>query len=261
VNGWLEKILEAQRERLRRARQRVPLRALKDCLPAHPGGRLEESLRKREGLAIIAEVKRASPSKGMIRKDLDPARFARAYEQGGAKAISVLTEERFFLGSFKDLRIARAATRLPILCKDFIIDPYQVHEARVHGADAVLLILAILEDGRYQDLHALVLDLGMTPVVEVHDGGDLKRAQRGTVRAIGVNRRCLKTFRVDEGRCREMAGDLPAEAVKIAESGVRTREDVQALVSLGYDACLVGEVLVRSADPEALLRSWTSPPK
>jgi indole-3-glycerol phosphate synthase len=261
VNGWLEKILEAQRERLRRARRRVPLRALKDRLPAPPGGRLEESLRAGEGLAIIAEIKRASPSRGLIRKSLDPAGLARAYEGGGANAISVLTEERFFQGSFEDLLTARAATRLPILCKDFIIDPYQVHEARAHGADAVLLIAAILEDGRYQDLSALALDLGMTPVVEVHDHGDLRRAQRAALRAVGVNRRCLKTFRVDQRRCQEMVRDLPAEAVKIAESGVRTREEAQTLVSLGYDACLVGEALVRSADPEALMRSWTGPPK
>lgn len=261
MNTWLERILEAKRERLKRAKQKTPLLALKENLSDLPGSVFEQSLRKKGGLPVVAEIKRASPSKGILRKDLDPVRLARAYERGGAKAISVLTEEAYFLGSFGDLRRVRETTGLPILCKDFILDPYQVYEARHHGADALLLILPILEDSQYLDLHALALELGMTPVAEVHDRQDLRRALRAGVRVVGVNRRDLKTFDVDRTRSEDLLRDIPEGVVKIAESGVRSREEIQELQAKGYDACLVGEALVRAGDPEALLRSWTSPSK
>lgn len=258
MSTWLERILEAKRERLKRAKQEMPLSALKERLPDFPKSTFESSLRKKGGLPVVAEIKRASPSKGILRKDLDPVQLARAYENGGAKAISVLTEEAYFLGSLDDLRRVRENTGLPILCKDFILDPYQVYEARYYGADALLLILSILEDSQYLDLHTLALELGLTPVAEVHDQQDFQRALRAEVRAIGVNRRNLKTFEVERVRSEDLLGDLPEGVLKIAESGVRSREEIQELQAKGYDACLVGEALVRAEDPEALLRSWMS---
>ncbi|MBU4465212.1 MAG: indole-3-glycerol phosphate synthase TrpC [Actinobacteria bacterium] len=204
---------------------------------------------------IIAEVKRASPSRGDLADIPDPALQARLYEQGGASAISVLTEGRRFKGSLADLEAVRDAVSLPVLRKDFIATRYQVFEARASGADLVLLIVAALEQNLLAELHALVLELGMTPLVETHSAEEVARATDVGARLIGVNARDLSTFTLDRDLFGRMAGLIPSHAIKIAESAVLTPADVAHYRSAGADVVLVGEALV-TGDPVATLRSF-----
>lgn len=197
---------------------------------------------------IIAEVKRASPSRGDLAEIRDPAALARLYEQGGASAISVLTEGRRFKGSLGDLESVRAAVTLPVLRKDFIAEPYQVFEARAAGADLVLLIVAALEQSTLAELHTLIGELGMTALVETHSADEVARAADIGARVIGVNARDLSTFELDRDLFGSLAEQIPAGAVKIAESAVKTAEDVVHYRSAGADVVLVGEALVTS-DP------------
>jgi indole-3-glycerol phosphate synthase len=216
------------------------------------------ALRDAEGLAVIAEVKRRSPSKGDLAADLDPAALAQAYEQGGATCLSVLTDAEFFGGSPDDLRAARAATRLPVLRKDFTVSPADVCDARIMGADAVLLIAAALDDDELADLHTLALDIGLDALVEVHDEAELDRALAAGAHLVGVNQRDLVTFEVDDERAVRVGAAIPPTVVRVAESGVRGPDDAAALADAGFDAVLVGELLVTSGDPAAaveLLRS------
>lgn len=204
---------------------------------------------------IIAEVKRASPSRGDLAAIPDPAHQARQYEIGGASAISVLTEERRFKGSLDDLRAVRAEVQLPVLRKDFIATPYQVLEARAAGADMALLIVAALEQSLLAELHELVLQLGMTPLVEAHSADELARAADLGARLIGVNARDLTTFELDRDLFGRLSASFPADAIKVAESAVLTPADVAHYRAAGADAVLVGEALV-TGDPVATLRAF-----
>jgi indole-3-glycerol phosphate synthase/phosphoribosylanthranilate isomerase/anthranilate synthase/indole-3-glycerol phosphate synthase/phosphoribosylanthranilate isomerase len=203
---------------------------------------------------IIAEIKRASPSKGLIKDNVDPAATARTYKRAGAKAISVLTEEDYFKGSMDDLRSVRGAVDLPILRKDFIFDEFQIYEAAAAGADAILLIVAMLDDETLASLRYVAEDrLGMDALIEVHDLAELERARQIGARLIGVNNRDLKTFDVSLDVSRDLIGSAPAGAVMVAESGLKSREDIMDLKNRGFNGFLIGETLMRSPDPEQTL--------
>jgi indole-3-glycerol phosphate synthase len=201
------------------------------------------------GVGVIAEVKRRSPSKGALAEITDPAALAGQYAAGGARVISVLTERRRFGGSHADLRAVRAQVEVPVLCKDFVVSSYQVHEARAHGADLVLLIVAALEQNALVGLLERVESLGMTALVEVHTEAEADRALAAGASVIGVNARDLTTLDVDRSTFERIAPGLPSEVVKVAESGVRGPHDLIAYASAGADAVLVGEGLVTAGDP------------
>lgn len=203
------------------------------------------------GIAVIAEVKRASPSAGPLAPISDPAKLARAYQDGGARIISVLTEERRFHGSLDDLDAVRAAVSIPVLRKDFVVRPYQIHEARAHGADMLLLIVAALEQPALESMLERTESLGMTALVEVHTEAEADRALKAGARVIGVNARDLKTLKVDRDCFARIAPGLPSDVIRIAESGVRGTADLLAYAGAGADAVLVGEGLVKSGDPRA----------
>ncbi len=205
-------------------------------------------------LAVISEIKRRSPSKGDLRPDLDPSDLSATYERGGAACLSVLTDEEFFGGSTADLRAARAASSLPILRKDFTVSPHDVADARIMGADCVLLIAAALRTCELVDLHALAIELGLDVLVEIHDEHELDAALEADATLIGVNQRDLVTFEVDHARAVRVAGVIPDGCVTVAESGVRGGDDARSLEAAGYDAVLVGETLVTSSDPAAAIR-------
>ncbi|MDQ1731935.1 MAG: indole-3-glycerol phosphate synthase [Pseudonocardiales bacterium] len=201
------------------------------------------------GVAVIAEVKRRSPSKGALAEITDPAALAAEYQDGGARIISVLTEQRRFGGSLEDLDRVRSSVTIPVLRKDFVISSYQVHEARAHGADVVLLIVAALEQNALIGLRERIESLGMTALIEVHDEDEASRAVDAGAKVIGVNARSLKTLEVDRSIFERIAPGLPSGIVKIAESGVRDAHDLLTYASAGADAVLVGEGLVTSGNP------------
>ena len=205
--------------------------------------------------AIIAEVKKASPSRGLLAPDFSPVRTAQQYQQGGAVAISVLTDQEFFQGSLADLEAARAACHLPILRKDFTIDPLHIIEAAAHGADAILLIAAILDSTEMRTLRELAESLGMAALVEVHTADELQATIDSGARIIGVNNRDLHTFHVRLELSLELAESIPSEATRVAESGIFTAADVRRLGDAGYQAFLVGEALMKASDPAEALRS------
>jgi indole-3-glycerol phosphate synthase len=209
------------------------------------------------GTSVIAEVKRRSPSKGDLAEIADPATLAQAYARGGAAAISVLTEQRRFGGSLADLEAVRAAVGTPLLRKDFVVTPYQLHEARAAGADLVLLIVAALDQPTLERLYAEARDLGLTPLVEVHDEEETRRAVDLGADLVGVNSRNLKTLDVDPGTFGRLTPLLPADCVKVAESGVTGPADVARFAREGADVVLVGEALVRDGDPESAVRAMT----
>jgi indole-3-glycerol phosphate synthase len=247
---YLDRILAAHRARA--AADDREMAALVTEARSQPAARgFTAALRAAEGVGVIAEVKRRSPSKGDLAGDLDPAALARAYERGGATCLSVLTDAEFFGGSPDDLRAARAATRLPVLRKDFTVAPTDVCDARIMGADAVLLIAAALDDDELGELHTLALDIGLDALVEVHDETELDRALTAGAHLIGVNQRDLVTFQVDNARAARVGRAIPDAAVRVAESGIRGPDDVAPLVAAGFDAVLVGELLVTADDPEA----------
>jgi indole-3-glycerol phosphate synthase len=209
------------------------------------------------GSSVIAEVKRRSPSKGALAEIPDPASLARHYAAGGAAAISVLTEERRFAGSLDDLRAVRAAVDTPLLRKDFLVEPYQVLEARAAGADLVLLIVAALDDATLRRLHDLAGELGLTTLVEVHDEAEAARAVDLGAELVGVNARSLRTLDVDPDTFGRLARLVPADRVLVAESGISGPVDVKRYVAEGARAVLVGEALVKDGDPEAAVRAMT----
>ena len=206
-------------------------------------------------LRVISEIKRRSPSKGALNADLDPAEMARRYELGGASCLSVLTDVEHFGGSVADLQAARAACSLPVLRKDFTVSANDVCDARIMGADCVLLIAAALEPAELADFHALATEIGLDVLVEIHDERELEHALAARATLVGVNQRDLVTFQVDHERAVRMAGVIPNSAVKVAESGVRGPDDARSLRAAGYDAVLVGETLVTAADPTAALQA------
>jgi indole-3-glycerol phosphate synthase len=205
--------------------------------------------------AVIAEVKKASPSKGLLAADFDPAAIARLYEIGGAAALSVLTDEKHFQGSLSDLEAARKAVRLPALRKDFTIDPYHVHQAAAHRADAILLIAAILSERQMRDFRELAGGYRMAALVEVHDAGELQAAIASGARMIGVNNRNLHTFEVSLETSLRLAEKIPGDVLAVAESGIHSAADVKRLRAAGYRAFLVGEHLMKSGDPASALRA------
>jgi indole-3-glycerol phosphate synthase len=199
-------------------------------------------------IRLIAEVKKASPSAGVIREDFDPVAIAKIYEAHGASCLSVLTDESYFQGSLDYLRDVRAAVQLPVLRKDFIIDSYQLLEARAAGADAVLLIAECLDDCLLRGLHAEAVELGMTPLVELYDPANLPRVLEAGATLVGVNNRNLHTFEVDLEHTLRMRREIPDDCVLVGESGIKTHADVERLAAAGVDAILVGESLMRQAD-------------
>jgi indole-3-glycerol phosphate synthase len=205
--------------------------------------------------AIIAEVKKASPSAGVLREDFDPVSLAQAYQQGGATALSVLTDEKHFKGSLADMESARAAVTLPVLRKDFTIDSYHVHQAAAHGADAILLIAAILTERQMREFRELAESYRMAALVEVHDEDELNPAVASGARIIGVNNRNLHTFKVDLTVSLRLAAKIPDGIVKVTESGIHSASDLQRLRRAGYQAFLVGEHLIKSGDAEGALRA------
>ncbi len=256
----LERILSETRAELERRKQREPLDMLQERL-TDPGGRSSARPRgyfrqalARSGIGVIAEFKRRSPSAGRLRaEDTDVAEIAAAYRHGGASAMSVLTEGPNFDGSLDDLRAARAACELPILRKDFIVDPYQLHETRVAGADAVLLIVAALEEHKLAGLHQLATTLGLDVLVEVHDREELAVAARIGAQLIGVNNRDLRDFSVDVQRTSRLMEEMPVGATVVSESGIAAPEQLRELERQGVAAVLVGESLMRAPDPARAL--------
>lgn len=220
----------------------------------------EAALRAAAGIAVIAEVKRASPSKGALADIPDPAALASAYAAGGATAISVLTEERRFRGSLTDLDAVRACVELPVLRKDFMVEPYQLIEARAHGADLILLIVAALTDAQLVAMREQAEGLGMTALVEVHDADETRRAVATGARVIGVNARNLKTLEVDPTAFARLRPLIPDTAVAVAESGIRGVTDVQGYAAAGARAVLVGEALVIGGDPTGTVASFAGVP-
>ena len=247
----LDEIIAGVREDLAARESAVPLEEVRRLAEQAPRALDAEGALRRPGLSLIAEVKRASPSKGDLASIADPASLAAEYEAGGATAVSVLTEQRRFRGSLADLDAVRASVRIPVLRKDFVVTDYQVWEARAHGADIVLLIVAALEQDRLVALQDLVRSLGMTALVEVHDEEETRRALDAGASVIGVNARNLKTLDVDPDTFARLAPLVPDTCVRVAESGVRGPEDAAAYAAQGADAVLVGEALVIGGDPRA----------
>lgn len=232
------------------AAKRDAVRSLRVSAETPPLPRLSfrEALSAGATPRIIAEIKKASPSKGIIQPDFDPPAIAAEYRAGGAAALSVLTDERFFQGSVSDLQRAKEAAQLPTLCKDFILDPAQVGWARSIGADAILLIVRILEDGQFSELLAAAREAGLDVVTETHTAGEIERALEAECDIIGVNNRDLDTFAVSLETALDLAPRLPRDVIKVAESGIETHADVAALTAVGYTTILVGETLMRASD-------------
>lgn len=256
---FLEEIYQLKLNRVERQKAELDFNDLKKSAIAKRETAEKHRLRKnleRDQINIIAEIKRASPSKGVINDKIDVAETARNYETGGACAISVLTEEDRFKGSLEDLRTARKAVKLPILRKDFIFDEFQIYEAAEAGADVILLIAAMLNDDDLQSLHRLAeTDLGLDALVEVHTLEELERVRKTNAKIIGVNNRDLHSFKVSLDVSRELIKHVPENALMITESGLRTREDLVELKNLGYRGFLIGETLMRSANPIEELRN------
>jgi indole-3-glycerol phosphate synthase len=249
----LTRILEVKRREIAEARIRLPLEAVERAArDADPPRGFERALRSKIAAgrpAVIAEIKRASPSLGLIRADFDPARIATSYERNGAACLSVLTDREFFQGSLDDLRMARAACALPVIRKDFIIDPYQVFEARSWGADCILLIMDAAPDGELVRLERLARDLGMDVLVESHDGAQLDRALRLSTPLVGINNRDLRTFRTSLDTTLGLLDRIPEGRLVVTESGVSTPEDVARLKKANINAYLVGGAFMAAADP------------
>lgn len=259
----LRRILARKREEIATRSRVRPLGELRAALVDAPAPRgFADALAQRLASganAVIAEIKKASPSRGLIRADFDPAQLARSYERGGATCLSVLTDVDFFQGADAYLQQVRAACGLPLLRKDFTIDAYQVYEARVIGADCILLIAAALDDETLMDLALLAADLDLDVLVEVHDGDELERALEIPAPLIGINNRNLRSFEVSLETSVNLRRNVPAERLLVSESGIATREDVAHLRTAGIHAFLVGEAFMRATDPGSELQRLFDP--
>ena len=251
-------IIASKRDEVSRLEpRRAEIEAAADAAP--PARDFRGALRG-PSLSVIAEIKRRSPSKGDLAPDLDPATTAAAYESGGAACLSVLTDGPYFGGAVADLVAARAAASVPVLRKDFTVDRIQIDEARAMGADAVLLIVAALDDARLADLHAHALARGLSVLVEVHDDAELDRALAVGPHLLGVNARNLASFEEDLGTGERMIDRIPPGVVAVAESAIRSLDDARRMAEAGFDAVLVGEALVRSDDPARLVQAFSAVP-
>jgi indole-3-glycerol phosphate synthase len=253
----IEQLIAAARAGVEDRRTETPEAELESRLPGRGHDRPFSEALVRPGLSVIAEFKRRSPSAGEISATATVAEQVGSYERGGAAALSVLTDESHFGGSLEDLRAARAACSLPILRKDFIVDPYQLLEAAVNGADAVLLIVRALEDDELRDLYDAARALDLDCLVEVHDGEELERALRLDADVIGINNRNLDEATVDVATTYELMPDVPAGKTVVAESGISARSELEELERVGVDAVLIGSALMTAADPEGLTRELT----
>jgi indole-3-glycerol phosphate synthase len=253
----LENIVEDTRAELERRRREVPLAELERALGSRQDARPFREALALPGVSLIAEYKRRSPSAGSLRDDLSVHDVVTAYERGGAAAVSILTEPHHFGGSLDDLRAARAATDLPILRKDFTVDTYQLYEAAAAGADAILLIVAALQDDELAHLQREAVGLDLDVLVEVHDVEELERALAMDADMIGINNRDLTDFSVSVERTFELLADVPAGKTVVSESGLHSREQLEELERVGVDAVLIGETLMRAPDPESACRVLT----
>ena len=250
----LQKIVENKREEVARQKEILPLGELRQMLADRPPIRdFEGAIRDRD-CAVIAEVKRSSPSKGRIREDFNPIEIAGIYENNGASAISILTEQKFFGGNAAYVPQISRVVGLPLLRKDFIIDPYQINETRVLGADALLLIARLLEAGELRDFIGLASELGLAALVEVHDAADMEKAISSGARIVGINNRDLATFRTDLDVSIRLARRIPKAIMVVSESGIDSRGDIEMLMEAGIHAFLVGESLMREKDVGKKLR-------
>jgi len=258
---YLPEILAHTRTVVAERKAAADLRAMERAAAEHVPRGFARALREKaatEGLAVIAELKKASPSRGLIRAEFDAAVLAPMMEAGGAAVLSVLTDERFFQGSLENLRRASAAVTIPCLRKDFMVDPFQVLEARAHGADAILLIMAALEDAELRVLRESAREYGLDVLCEVHDAEELERALTLECECVGVNSRDLRTFEVSLERACELAAMLPDAAVKVAESGIHSAAEIARLRAAGYEAFLIGESLMRQPQPGEALKKLLS---
>jgi indole-3-glycerol phosphate synthase len=257
MSDILHRILAVKQQEIEAAKRARPLEAVRaEAERAPPPRGFAAALRAEVAAgvpAVIAEVKKASPSKGVLRADFDPAVIARAYAAGGAACLSVLTDRQFFQGAPEHLVAAREASGLPTLRKDFVVDPYQVYEARAIGADCILLIVAALADGSLRELEAAAGELGMDVLVEVHDRAELDRALALTTPLVGINNRNLRTFETRLETTLDLLPAIPSGRLAITESGILNRADVERMRAAGVNAFLVGEAFVRAADPGAAL--------
>ena len=257
----LSEIVKQKTAEVEKARRKTPLKEVRGRAEASAATRSflkQFTGEHRSGVNIIAEIKRASPSKGPIRPDLDPGALASAYESGGAAAISVLTDTPWFMGSLEDLARARVAVDLPVLRKDFIVSAYQVYESRAWGADAVLLIAGILSGGQMKALFHLSKSLGMDVLLEVHVEAEIATSMNVGARLIGINNRDLKSFKTDTRTAVRLARQLAPDQVPVAASGIHDKKDIEFNLAAGINTFLIGESLVRSRDPVKMLRKMTS---
>ncbi len=249
----LKKILQRKREEIAERVEQLPRLRPEEAPPVRRFVSAIEARIQAGAAGVIAEIKKASPSKGVIREDFRPAEIAASYARGGAACLSVLTDVDFFQGADQYLKEARGACSLPVIRKDFIIDPYQVYEARAIGADCILLIAACLDDTELRELNRLASELGMDVLIEVHDARELHRALPLGNRLIGINNRNLRSFEVDLNTTLELLEQIPEDRIVVTESGIHTREDVQRMRNHGVHGFLVGEAFMRAADPGAKL--------
>ncbi len=252
----LDKILAQKVEEVRH--KTVSLEQMERDAHLAPPARDFAGALRRGTVALVAEVKKASPSKGVLIENFDPVAIAKTYMDNGAAAISILTDEKFFQGHLDYLRLIRAAVNIPVLRKDFTIDPYQIYEARAAGADAVLLIVATLDDSQLDDLQNLTYELGMTALVEVHNEAEMERALMARAMVIGINNRDLKTFHEDLGVTARLAKLVPSDVTLVAESAIRSADDVRRMGEYGAHAVLVGESLVRADNMASTVKAFSS---
>lgn len=258
----LDKIIQNKTKEVHKRKSETPISELANRIQDVPMLRpFSDSLQRDDNVAVIAEIKRSSPSAGLLRADFDPITIARCYERNGASAISVLTDQKFFGGNIQHLHLVREYVDLPILRKDFILDPYQVIEARAYGADAILLILSLLSESQCAELVTAAREYGLETLVEVHTTEELKRALELPFSLIGVNNRNLNSFSVDLSTTEKLITAVPSEAVIVSESGIRNRQDIERLSKLGIDAVLVGETLMREQDVGGTLSDLVGVPK
>jgi len=252
---FLRKIVEKKKEEIERRKKIFSIREMeKRIANVSPPRDLMEAISQHAPMALIAEIKRASPSLGLINEDADVLQFGRDYEQGGASAISVLTEAHFFKGDLSYLHLIKQEIGLPVLQKDFIIDPFQIFEGRAAGADAVLLIAALLDREQLNDFVNLAIGLHIVPLVEIHDEEDLEKISMLSLPLIGINNRDLKTFEVDLKTTLRLKKEVSSRAKVISESGIKNSDDVRLLREAGVDGILVGEILMRSSDPVSTIK-------